>query len=81
MYNADTVLLLNNFFTKFNESNESDLDNKNEARKALSNNDIEGAKNAAKNVHDKAKKRQIKNEIKIKEKAIKEREKRESENQ
>lgn len=71
MYNTDTVLLLNNYYSKFNESNESDINNKDEARKALSKNDIEGAKNAAKNVHDKAKKQQIRNEIKIKQNALK----------
>ena len=59
----------------FSESMETDMKNKNAAQQALRNGDIEGAKKAANNVSDKAKKDTIKAEIKRKQDAEKKAEK------
>jgi len=59
----------------FSESMETDMKNKNTAQQALRNGDIEGAKKAANNVSDKAKKDTIKAEIKRKQDAEKKAEK------
>jgi len=59
----------------FLESMETDMKNKNAAQQALRNGDIEGAKKAANNVSDKAKKDTIKAEIKRKQDAEKKAEK------
>ena len=55
----------------FSESMETDMKNKNAAQAALRDGDIEGAKRAANNVSDKAKKDSIKAEIKRKQEAEK----------
>lgn len=59
----------------FIESMETDIKNKSNAQQALRTGDIDGAKAAANNVSDPAKKSTIKNEIKRKEDAIKAKEK------
>ena len=45
------------------ESHETDIQHKNDAQQALRKGDIEGAKSAAKNIHDTAKKATIKSAI------------------
>ncbi len=48
----------------FIESNESDMENKQKAREAMKNGDVESAKKYSNNIKDKAKKDTVKNEIK-----------------
>ena len=50
----------------FIESNESDMENKQKAREAMKNGDVESAKKYSNNIKDKAKKDTVKNEIKRK---------------